>query len=281
MDDAPATLELLERNLSSVGYGIWMASNVEEALRVIDSSHIDLVITDFKMPGLSGVHLARHIRENYNDMAVMIITAYPSVKGAVEAVKTGAEEYLAKPFTGEELLSAVKRVLRNLHIRRAAHASNKPRIHIPHGLIGESGAMSKVSNFINKAARTSATVLISGESGTGKELVARAIHYKSERASAPFVPVNCGAIPEELLESELFGHIKGAFTGANETRAGFFKQRMAAPFFSTRSVKQAFPCRLNFCGSCRTRKFAWSARHAPEKWMCASLPPPTKIYPRS
>ncbi|HOQ71398.1 MAG: sigma-54 dependent transcriptional regulator [Smithellaceae bacterium] len=223
VDDAPATLELLERNLSSVGYGIWMASNVEEALRVIDSSHIDLVITDFKMPGLSGVHLARHIRENYNDMAVMIITAYPSVKGAVEAVKTGAEEYLAKPFTGEELLSAVKRVLRNLHIRRAAHASNKPRIHIPHGLIGESGAMSKISNFINKAARTSATVLISGESGTGKELVARAIHYKSERASAPFVPVNCGAIPEELLESELFGHIKGAFTGANETRAGFFQ----------------------------------------------------------
>jgi DNA-binding NtrC family response regulator len=223
VDDAPATLELLERNLTPAGYRISMASNVDEALRVIDSSPVDLVITDFKMPGLSGVDLARHVRENHNDMAVMIITAYPSVKGAVEAVKTGAEEYLAKPFTGEELLSAVTRILRNLHIRRTAHASNRPRIHIPHGLIGESRAMSRISNFINKAALTSATVLISGESGTGKELVARAIHYKSARASAPFVPVNCGAIPEELLESELFGHIKGAFTGANETRAGFFQ----------------------------------------------------------
>ena len=223
VDDTPATLELLERNLSSAGYKIFMVSNVAEALKVIKNVHIDLVITDVKMPGLSGVHLARHVRENFNDMAVMIITGYPSVRGAVEAVKTGAEEYLAKPFTSDELLSAVTRTLRNLHIRRTARASGKPRIVIPHGLIGESNAMSRIGNFINKAALTSATVLISGESGTGKELVARAIHYKSARASAPFVPVNCGAIPAELLESELFGHIKGAFTGANETRAGFFQ----------------------------------------------------------
>jgi DNA-binding NtrC family response regulator len=145
------------------------------------------------------------------------------VKGAVEAVKTGAEEYLIKPFTYEELLSAVERTLRKLHIRRTAHESSKQRIPILHGLIGESKAMVRIGDFIAKAALTSATVLISGESGTGKELVARAIHYKSARASAPFVPVNCGAIPEELLESELFGHIKGAFTGATETRAGFFQ----------------------------------------------------------
>ncbi|MDD3117333.1 MAG: response regulator, partial [Victivallaceae bacterium] len=136
VDDTPATLELLERNLSPVGYRILKASNVDEALRVIDRFPVDLVITDIKMPGLSGVHLARHIRENHHDMAVMIITAYPSVKGAVEAVKTGAEEYLAKPFTSEELLSAVTRTLRNLYVRRTARASGKQRIHIPHGLIG-------------------------------------------------------------------------------------------------------------------------------------------------
>ena len=223
MDDAPATLELLQRNLLSSGYRVFTASNVAEAIKTLDNTHVDLVITDLKMPGLSGVHLVRHVRENFSDMEVMIITGYPSVKGAVEAVKTGAEEYLIKPFTDEELLSAVERTLRKLHIRRTAHESSKQRIPILHGLIGESKAMVRIGDFIAKAALTSATVLISGESGTGKELVARAIHYKSARASAPFVPVNCGAIPEELLESELFGHIKGAFTGATETRAGFFQ----------------------------------------------------------
>ncbi len=223
VDDAPATLELLQRNLLSSGYIVFSASNVAEAISALEATHIDLVITDLKMPGLSGVHLVRHIRENFSDMEVMIITGYPSVKGAVEAVKTGAEEYLTKPFTEDELLSAVERALRKLHIRRAAHEPSKRRILSPPGLIGESKAMVRIGEFIAKAALTSATVLISGESGTGKELVARAIHYRSPRASAPFVPVNCGAIPEELLESELFGHIKGAFTGATETRAGFFQ----------------------------------------------------------
>src|SRR5690606_36072727 len=115
------------------------------------------------------------------------------------------------------------RTLSNLQIRTTAHAAGKSRIFAPHGLIGEYKAMLSIGSFIIKAALTSAGVLLSGESGTGKELVARAIHYKSARASAPFVPVNCGAIPEELLESELFGHLKGAFSGANETRAGFFQ----------------------------------------------------------
>jgi len=223
VDDSPATLELLERNLAASGYRTFTAPNVAEAIKVLEITPVDLVITDLKMPGLSGVHLVRHVRENYGDMEVMIITGYPSVKGAVEAVKTGAEEYLTKPFTDEELLSAVERTLRKLHIRRTAHESLEQKVPVPHGLIGESRAMARIGEFIAKAALTSATVLISGESGTGKELVARAIHYRSARASAPFVPVNCGAIPEELMESELFGHIKGAFTGATETRAGFFQ----------------------------------------------------------
>lgn len=223
VDDAPATLEVLQRNLASAGYIIFTASNVAEAIKILDITPVDLVITDLRMPGLGGVHLVRHIRENFNDMEVMIITGYPSVKGAVEAVKTGAEEYLVKPFTDEELLSAVARTLKKLHMRRTAHEFPKQKIPVSYGLIGESLAMTKIGDFIARAALTSATVLISGESGTGKELVARAIHYSSKRVSAPFVPVNCGAIPEELLESELFGHIKGAFTGATETRAGFFQ----------------------------------------------------------
>ena len=265
VDDAPATLELLERNLSSAGYKIWKASNVAEALRVMERVPVDLVITDIKMPGLSGVELARHVRENFASTAVIIITAYPSVKGAVEAVKTGADEYLAKPFTSEELLSAVARTLRHLRIRTTTHSAGKPRIISPQGLIGESKAMLRIGNFINKAALTSATVLISGESGTGKELVARAIHYKSARASAPFVPVNCGAIPEELLESELFGHLKGAFTGANGNTRRLLPNGGWRYHFSMRSVKQAFPCRSNFCALLQTKRYAWSAQPAPEK----------------
>jgi two-component system response regulator HydG len=145
------------------------------------------------------------------------------VEGAVEAVKGGAENYLAKPFTDEELLEAVRGALEKLRVRRIARARAASTARPPHGLLGESEAMRVVYRAIAKAAAVGATVLISGESGTGKELVARAIHYSSGRASAPFVAVNCGAIPESLLESEQFSFVKGAFTGAVESRAGFFQ----------------------------------------------------------
>jgi DNA-binding NtrC family response regulator len=196
---------------------------VSEALRILETAMVDLVITDLKMPKVSGIDLIRHVRENYKDTEVMTITGYPSIKGAVEAIKTGAEEYLIKPFTDEELFSAIRRALDKLHMRRMGEARLQKMPSVPYGLIGESKAIHKVFSAITKAASTSATVLISGDSGTGKELVARAIHYTSSRASAPFVPVNCGGIPEGLLESELFGHVKGAFTGATESRAGFFQ----------------------------------------------------------
>jgi len=223
VDDTPNTLEVLQRNLTSQGYQAFIASNAAEAIKILESTPIDLVITDFKMPGVSGLDLVRHVRENFKETEVMMITGYPTIEGAVKAVKTGAEEYLTKPFTDEELFSAVRRALDKLHVRRAKEVRSYPTHPASYGLIGESEAMQKVFSAIDKVVSTSATVLILGESGTGKELLARAIHYSSPRASAPFVPVNCGAIPEELLESELFGHIKGAFTGATETRAGFFQ----------------------------------------------------------
>ncbi|MBM4278925.1 MAG: sigma-54-dependent Fis family transcriptional regulator [Deltaproteobacteria bacterium] len=223
VDDTPNTLEVLQRNLSSQGYRTFIASQAAEAIKILDVTPIDLVITDFKMPGVSGLDLIRHVRENFKETEVMMITGYPTLEGAVEAVKKGAEEYLGKPFTDEELLSAVRRTLDKLHLRMITKAPLMGRASTPYGLIGESEAMARVRESIAKTASTSATVLIAGESGTGKELVARAIHYNSPRASAPFVPVNCGAIPNDLLESELFGHIKGAFTGATETRAGFFQ----------------------------------------------------------
>ena len=223
VDDVPNTVEVLQRNLASQGYTVFTAPGVGEALRITETVPIDLVITDFKMPKVSGLDLVRHVRENLKDTEVIMITGYPSVEGAVEAVKIGAEEYLAKPFTDEELFSAVRRALKKLHTRRVGETALAKPSPSPYGLIGESQPMREVFHAIGKAAASLATVLISGESGTGKELVARAIHYSSPRSSASFVPVNCGGIPEGLLESELFGYAKGAFTGAAESRAGFFQ----------------------------------------------------------
>ncbi len=222
---------MFQRNLAAAGYRVLTAPGVAEALKVLDGTHVDFVVTDLKMPGVSGMDLVRHVRESLRGTEVMMITGYATVEGAAQAVKTGAEEYLAKPFTDEELLTAVSRALSKLQVRRSADRPVPgPAAAFP-GMFGESEAMKRVLAAVAKAAATSATVLITGESGTGKELVARAIHYSSVRASAPFMPVNCGGIPEGLLESELFGYVKGAFTGATETRAGFFQTAEGGTIF--------------------------------------------------
>lgn len=222
VDDHPDTLELIQRNLTDAGYRVFTAPGAPEAIRLLEETEIDLVITDLKMPHVSGMDLARHVRGNLKNTEVMMITGYPSIQGAVSAVKQGVQDYLTKPFTNEELLAAVQRILEVFKARRnAENGVDAPRPLA--GFIGESKAMREVFQAIRKAAAAHVTVLISGESGTGKELAARAIHYSSPRVSAPFVPINCGSIPENLLESELFGHVKGAFTGATESRAGFFQ----------------------------------------------------------
>jgi DNA-binding NtrC family response regulator len=223
VDDSPDTLEVLQRNLQAKGYLVYTAPDVEQAIGTLQNTSIDLVITDLKMPKVSGLELVKHVRANCPDAEVLMITGYPSIGSAVDAVKMGAEDYLAKPFTDEELYAAVERALEKLRVRRTVRSPLYTTPKAPKGLIGDSLAMQKVFSAISKAAPTSATVLITGESGTGKELVARAIHYGSTRAAAAFVAVNCAAIPEGLLESELFGHVKGAFTGAAATRAGFFQ----------------------------------------------------------
>ncbi len=223
VDDAPDTLELIGRNLASNGYRVLTAPGVAEAVRILDRTPIDLVITDLKMPKVGGMDLVRHVQANFRDTEVMMITGYPTVEGAVTAMKSGCQEFLTKPFTDEELLSTVERVLDAARARRKANELSSAPPSPFCGLIGESEAMRSVFRSIAKAAATDATVLITGESGTGKELAARAIHYSGARASAAFVPVNCGGIPENLLESELFGYVKGAFTGASESRAGFFQ----------------------------------------------------------
>jgi DNA-binding NtrC family response regulator len=220
VDDSALTLEVIQRNLSAAGYDVYTAASVNQAIDFLENDSVDLVITDIKMPKISGLELLKYVKENIKDSEIMIITGYPSVKGAVEAVKDGAEDYLVKPFTDEELLAAVASMLEKQANRRAAEVKSIP---VNYNIIGNSAAMQKVYRLIDKAAETKVNVLITGESGTGKELVARAIHYNSPQRSGPFVPVNCTAIPDTLLESELFGHVKGAFTDARSSRAGFFQ----------------------------------------------------------
>jgi len=241
VDDAPDTLEVLQRNLASQGYEVFAATGAPEAIRILDQTKVDLVITDYKMPEISGNDLVRHVRENFRDTEVMMITGYATIGGAVAAVKTGAGEYLPKPFTDEELLTTVRRILHTLRTRRVAQPLPEKLSAPSSSLLGESCVMQDVFRAIAKAAATSATVMIFGESGTGKEVVARAIHYNSRRSAARFVPVNCGGIPEGLLESELFGHVKGAFTGATTSRAGFFQAADGGTIFLDEIGDTPFP----------------------------------------
>ena len=231
VDDSPDTLEILQRNLAAQGYQVSTASSVSEATRRLEAMVPDLVITDYKMPQVDGLDLVQFVRNNYRDVEVIMITGYPTIGGAVKAVQLGASDYLEKPFTDEELLSAVRRALERLGERRAAVHPAVFQSSKPYALVGESAPMLRVFHAIEKAATTTANAIITGESGTGKELVARAIHYRSSRASQPFIPVNCGGIPEGLLESELFGHVKGAFTGAVRTRTGFFQSADGGTLF--------------------------------------------------
>jgi len=222
VDDSAETREVLQRTLSGRRYVVVTAANVDEAVRILGETRFDLVITDLRMPKVSGLDLIRYVHENFPDTAVIMITGYASIESAVSAVKEGAQDYLAKPFTDDELFEAVNAGLSKAQANKAVLTETDEEAGERYGLIGRSRSMRKVYSEISRAARTDARVLITGESGTGKELVARAIHYNSAVAAAPFVPVNCGGIPEGLVESELFGHVKGAFTGAITTRAGFF-----------------------------------------------------------
>jgi len=221
VDDFPDTLELIRRILKRKGYKIITVNGVLEATKVLESSPIDLVITDLHMPEINGMELIRHIKENYKHTGILVITAYPSINNAIETVKLGADDYLIKSFTKDELLNAVEKSLKKIHSdkqqKKQKHEIND------YGLIGLSENMKDVYSAIDKASKLRTTILLTGETGTGKELVARAIHYNSKEANAPFIAVNCGGIPENLLESELFGFVKGAFTGAHETRGGFFQ----------------------------------------------------------
>ena len=224
VDDDILILELIQRHLQSLNYHTYKAISVKEALEILKDTSIDLLITDLQMPDVDGLELIKYTSEHYPKIPKLVVTGFPSIEGALEVMKSGAVDYITKPFTKEELKTAI---LKSLEIKPKEDTITKKKVaetHKPYGeLIGSSPAMKKVTDVIERLKNNKATVFIHGESGTGKELVARSIHYMGKYSSAPFVAVNCGAIPENLLESELFGYVKGAFTGAEKDRKGFFQ----------------------------------------------------------
>ncbi len=208
VDDELPILKLCNTILTRKDYRVFNATTVAEAIKLLETTEVDLVITDYKMPKQSGLDLVRHVKENYKYTEVLMITGYPSIESAINAVKTGVQEYLTKPFTTRELIDAVQRALEQQRALKLQSQDREETPGGPPGMIGASEVMRGVFKAIFKAAQSLATVLISGESGTGKELVARGIHYESPRSSSPFTPVNCGGIPEEMMDRELFGYAR-------------------------------------------------------------------------
>ncbi|MGB8920894.1 MAG: sigma-54 dependent transcriptional regulator [Pseudomonas sp.] len=226
VDDEPKLCDLLASALGQNGISVFTAGNGLHALKVLESEDIDLLISDWRMPGMGGPQLLAEVKTRYPQMPVIVMTAYSTVKNAVESMRNGAFDYIAKPFDIDELDITVSKALQFRDIlkdnqRMRAELDEQQQID---SLIGDSPSFRSVLQAVDSVRESAATVLLSGESGTGKEMVARAIHKHGNRADKPFVAVNCAAIPEGLLESEMFGHRKGAFTGAVADRIGRFQQ---------------------------------------------------------
>ena len=229
VDDDINILELLQRHLHSLDYHTYKAISVKEAVAILRDTEIDLLITDLKMPEVDGFQLIQFASEHYPNMPKLVVTGYPSIQDALSAIKSGAVDYLVKPFTKEELKQGVLKSLSTKTKRKATTETAETKKY--NEIIGESEAIKNVTQIIERVKDNKATIFISGESGTGKELVARSIHYNGKFSRAPFIAVNCGGIPENLLESELFGYVKGAFTGANDDREGFFQATEGGTIF--------------------------------------------------
>ncbi len=222
VDDEPNVRRVLAALLSRAGFEIVLAADGQRALESLERERVDAVLTDLRMPHMNGLELLEAMRARHRRVPVVLLTAHGSVGSAVEALKCGAFDYLTKPYDPDELIAALDKAVRT-HAREEREAWVEPE-ETGHGLLrGSSPALAEVRQLIDRVAPTTATVLVTGESGTGKELVARSLHLLSPRAAGPFIKVNCAAIPEPLLESELFGHERGAFTGAGRRKPGRFE----------------------------------------------------------
>ncbi|GAB6182415.1 sigma-54-dependent transcriptional regulator [Thermodesulfovibrio hydrogeniphilus] len=222
VDDEIGILETLSGILEDEGYITIQSENAEQAFSILDKENIDLIFLDVWLPGISGIEAIKRIKENHSDIPVIMISGHGSIETAVQAVKFGAFDFLEKPLSMDRVLLTTERALQFKRLERE-NIKLKSSLVKQYELVGSSDAMKRIKKQIEQIAKGDSRVLILGESGTGKELVARAIHSLSDRANSPFVEVNCAAIPQELIESELFGHEKGAFTGAVERKIGKFE----------------------------------------------------------
>lgn len=226
LDDEKNYLLVLAALLDDAGYKVTSINDPENALAFLDESEVDVLITDMKMPKLSGLDVLEHVKENYPHIPVLVMTAFGSIESAVEVMKIGAFDYITKPFSNDELLLSVQNAARlaQAHLRyRLLYESVQERFGGQKAIIGRSKGIQQVMSLVDRAAPSRSNVLVTGESGTGKELVARAIHLGSPRKDGPFISVNCMALNPNVLESELFGHEKGSFTGAVAMRRGRFE----------------------------------------------------------
>jgi len=232
VDDDLNILELLQRHLQSWNYLVYKAVSVKEAVAILRDSKIDLLITDLKMPEIDGFELIKFVSENYPKLPKLVVTGYPSVQDSLTAIKSGVVAYLTKPFTKSELQSAVKNSFSSSEeIKNQNQNPSEEKNNVYGEIIGASEKIHEVIEIIKRVKDNKATIFVKGESGTGKELVARAIHYQGKFSRSPFIAVNCGGIPENLLEAELFGYTKGAFTGADRDRDGFFQAANGGTIF--------------------------------------------------
>lgn len=234
VDDEPNIRRTLEMVLTGVGYQVLQAGSAEDALALLNNPQkpVDLAILDIKLPGMSGLSALKHLRAEHgsNDLPVIVISGHATVDDAVQAIRLGATDFFEKPLNRERILVSVQNCIRTARLGRTVRQM-QAELERRYQMIGTSDAMKRLYGRIDKVAPTRATVLITGPSGTGKELVSRAIHRLSPRADAPFIKVNCAAIPKELIESELFGHEKGSFTGAQTRKRGFFEQAHGGTLF--------------------------------------------------
>lgn len=222
VDDDESLRWVTQAQLQQSGYQVDAAANGKEALAKVQETPPDLVITDLMMPGMSGIELLKNLRADYPEIIVILVTAFGTVENAVEAMKAGAYDYITKPVNMEELRLIVGRGLEHLDLRQEVRnlRSSLDKKYGFENILGQSKPLLYVLDMASRAANATSTVLIHGETGTGKELLAKAVHFNSRRRDRPFVTINCGAIPRDLLESELFGHVKGSFTGALANKRG-------------------------------------------------------------
>ena len=266
-DDDVNLRRVLEFQLTEAGYNVKAASDGAEALELFTHNDIDSVITDLRMPNLSGLELLSKIKAASSETPVIVITAFGEVETAVTAMKAGAFDYVNKPFNRDEILLALERALsfsqtKNENRQLRALVDREFRLE---NVIGDSPAMRQVLNLVGRVSRSDATVLITGESGTGKELVAKGVHFSGKRAQMPFIPVNCAAIPENLIESELFGYRRGSFTGANLDAKGKFEEANGGTLFLDEISQMPLPLQPKLLRVLQEQEIVRIGESAPRK----------------